>query len=215
MSLEPGSHDADAITPLEDSSSIHNAQARPLLSGAPDAAATSTSKTSTRPTRPGTKPTNVKPQPTLRYRKRSLCIVSCYLPFLIVPWILTCILTVRPLSHSSYYNQQGDFGPRAYLAMIYWMGVVRVLNAISSVLTIPITSAVLAQGAVVYSQRRKLKQKLNLRQVFAFADRAWSDIPAMWSAMRGNGTGSNYLWLAAGLLVISKWSRVDTHAKSN
>jgi hypothetical protein len=30
----------------------------------------------------------------LRYQKRSLLLLAVYLPFLIIPWILTCILAV-------------------------------------------------------------------------------------------------------------------------
>ena len=91
--------------------------------------------------------------PLLRYRKTSIWLAACYLPFLILPWILTCIMVLRPPSLPSYYNQKGEYGDSIYLVMLFWMGFVRVLNAIANVLVVPITSALLAHGAVVYSQR--------------------------------------------------------------
>ncbi|TAQ87222.1 hypothetical protein B7494_g4454 [Chlorociboria aeruginascens] len=150
------------------------------------------------------KPANVKSLQPLRYRKRSLWLLGCYLPFLIVPWVLTCIMAIRPLSLPSYYNQRGDYGSNLYLVMLFWLGFVRVLNSIASLITVPVVSALLAQGAVVFSQRRKKKQALSLRQTFALADRGWNDIPTLWSAATGgDGKSSKYLWLAAGLLLLS------------
>lgn len=146
--------------------------------------------------------TSIRP---LRYRKRSLILLLCYLPFLIVPWVLTCIMAIRPPSLPSYYNQKGEYGANLYLVMLFWMGFIRVLNSIASLLTVPVVSALLAQGAVVFSQRRKVKQALNLRQTFTLADRGWNDIPTLWAARHSStGMGSKYLWLAAALLLLSK-----------
>lgn len=198
-SLDRGQLDIDAITPAGDNVPLGQGQGSPLLrTGHGDSAETTSSVG-----KKSSQTTNVEKEPTLRYRRRSLCLLGCYLPCLIVPWALTCVLAIRPLSFHSYYNQMGQFGADTYLVILFWMGFVRVLNAIASVLTVPVTSALLAQGAVVYSQRRKIKQALTLRQTFAFADRAWADVPAMWAAKNGNGTGSKYLWLAAGLLTLS------------
>jgi hypothetical protein len=142
--------------------------------------------------------------PVLRYRRTSLVLLACYVPFLVVPWILTCIMAYRPPSFSTYYNQRGSFCEKKYLAILFWPAFVRVLNAIASVLVVPITSALLAHGAVVYSQRRKLVQKLNLKQTFALSDRAWADVPMLWGAYRrDNGTASHYLTLAALLIALS------------
>jgi hypothetical protein len=142
--------------------------------------------------------------PVLRYRRTSLVLLACYVPFLVVPWILTCIMAYRPPSFSTYYNQRGSFCEKKYLAILFWPAFVRVLNAIASVLVVPITSALLAHGAVVYSQRRKLVQKLNLKQTFALSDRAWADIPMLWGAYRReNGTASRYLTLAVLLIALS------------
>ena len=145
--------------------------------------------------------------PLLRYRRTALWLLLCYVPFLILPWILVNIMVDRPPNLPSYYNQRGEYGYWTVLGMVFWLVFVRVLNSIASVLVVPITSALLAQGAVVYTQRRKAEQKLNLAQTFALSDRGWADIPILWGVYRerGNGgNGSKYLMLAACLLALSK-----------
>ena len=69
----------------------------------------------------------------------------------------------------------------------------------------PIVSALLAHGAVVYTQRREVQQKqaTTLRQTFALADRGWMDISLLWNAHMHRLMSSKYLWLAAGLLALS------------
>ncbi|KAH7096076.1 hypothetical protein FB567DRAFT_48529 [Paraphoma chrysanthemicola] len=43
----------------------------------------------------------------LRHRTRALWLLVLYFPFLVVPWVLTCILSRRPVIARSYVNQQG------------------------------------------------------------------------------------------------------------
>ena len=142
--------------------------------------------------------------PPLRYRRLPVCLLICYLPFLIIPWVLTCVIAVRPLNFPTYYDQMGRLGSIQVLAILWWYGFIRVLNSIASLITVPIISALLAQGAVVYCQRRRVKQTLNLRQTFALADKGWNDITTLWAALKGSGKSSKYLWLATGLLFLSK-----------
>ena len=146
--------------------------------------------------------------PPLRYRRTSIWLLACYLPFLILPWILTCIMAHRPPSFPSYYNQRGDYCGWTFVALLFWSAFVRVLNSIGSVLVITITSALLAHGAVVYTQRRKSEQKLDLRQTFALSDHGWNDTTILWSAYRGRGPSSKYLTLAACLLMLCRRAAV-------
>ena len=149
--------------------------------------------------------------PVLTYRLRSLYLLLCYLPFLIIPWVLHCILAVRPLSISSYLGQIEPIRTSDLPEMVFSMFAVRVLSSVSAVLAVPATSALLAHGAVVYSQRRRSEQSLNLAQTLTLADRRWSDVPWL-LGINQSGTGnSQYLWLAAGLLFISRYAPVFTH----
>jgi hypothetical protein len=77
-----------------------------------------------------------------------------------------------------------------------------VLNSISAGLVVPVVGTIIAQAAVVFTQRRKPKQELNLVQLFALADRGWGSIPTLWSA-RTTGASSSFLWVAALMTMIS------------
>lgn len=148
-----------------------------------------------------------KPQPILRYRRRAFYLLVFYLPFLIIPWILTCVLAVRPLDAPSYVNQGEGLSGKTLLSIYSSISAIRVLNSIAGLATIPVVSALLAQAAVVYCQRRKHNQSLNLGQTFALADRGWWDIQILWGALGWNkeGNGSRFIWFAALLMVISRY----------
>ena len=205
-----GSPDLDVISPVQSHEPAPRGPNNVLLIN--DSPKQESRRSTTGNGRPA-RPVKATVLPTLRYRRRSICLLACYLPFLVVPWVLTCILAIRPPSLPSYYNQMGQYGSNLWLVILFWMELIRILNSIASLITVPILSALLAQGAVVYTQRRKLKQALSLRQTFALADRGWSDLPILWNAMFGGesaGTSSKYLWLAAGLLTLSTFDRLES-----
>lgn len=133
---------------------------------------------------------------------------SFYVPLLVIPWVLTCVLAVRPLNAPSYINQGGGISPYEIISIASWLAVVQVLNSIEGVVTIPIMSTLLAQAAIVYSQRRRAKQSLSITQLCALADRGWSDITTLWGAFVSNeaGTSSRFFWSAAILIIISNLS---------
>ncbi|KAF3025875.1 hypothetical protein E8E14_014819 [Neopestalotiopsis sp. 37M] len=138
-----------------------------------------------------------KHEPTLRYRRTPIWLLVVYLPTLIVPWVFTCVLEKHPFGHSSYTDQSGN-GPTTDVNLVP-VALISLLNSVNSVLTIPILSTLLAHAAVVYAMRRKPGQQLDMLQLFALADRKWSDIHALWTA-RERGKSSRFLWLAAALI---------------
>jgi hypothetical protein len=111
----------------------------------------------------------------LRRRKKVICILALYLPLQIIPWVLTCILNYRPLPVSTYIGQVGQYTPADFKLNQQWQTAIRVFNTISAVLTIPVTSLILAQAAVIYSHRRSYPSNLTLKQLFQLADRGWTD----------------------------------------
>jgi len=148
----------------------------------------------------------------LNYRPKVLYILLIYIPLLLAPWILTCVLANAPFGYSSYLKQRGQISPDVLATAHAWMVVVRMLNSIAAVVTIPVLSAILAQAAVVYTQRRSLQQNLSMRQTLALADRSWQDWillgkTGLGMSTVGRGASSLFLWLAAGALLISKRSR--------
>lgn len=143
-------------------------------------------------------------QPTVRYRKTPAWLVGSYLTILVVPWILTCILDERPLTSSTYYDQRGRVDNTQYLSFWGLLSFINALNSISGILTVPITTTVLAYAAVTYSQKRKDSQKLSIEQLFALSDRGWTDVKLLWHSRR-EGRSSRLLWLGALLVLIGSF----------
>ncbi|KAJ7849488.1 hypothetical protein B0H14DRAFT_3452418 [Mycena olivaceomarginata] len=71
-------------------------------------------------------------------------------------------------------SKSGSIPPSGLFAIYIVVGLIRVLNSISGVLVVPVVGTILAQAAVVFAQRRRPKQDLNLVQLFALADRGWA-----------------------------------------
>lgn len=145
--------------------------------------------------------------PHLRYRRRIVYLLAFYLPVLICPWVLTCIVMYRPLSHPSYTDIQGGITTRDVEVMKGVAIFVNALAKISSTLAVPVVSALLSQAVVVYvgTRRSGHERRLNVRQLFALADRGWSDLPILWEALSDNTISSSLLWMGAGLVCIGKW----------
>lgn len=139
-------------------------------------------------------------RPPLRYHKTSIWLLVLYLPTLIVPWVLTCVLDRRPLGHSTYWDQTGN-GPTTDVNVVPIL-FIQLLSSLNSVLVIPIISTLLAHAAVVYAMRRAPDQKLDMLQLFVLADKKWTDITTLWSA-RTNGKESRFLWHAALLVLVA------------
>lgn len=137
----------------------------------------------------------------LKHRSRGFWLVSLYVPFLVVPWILTCVLAHRPISSSSYVYHKG-FSDSEVNTLRNWKNAVDVLNSIAALLTIPFLSALLAQATVVFCQRTHSQQFLSLHDVFTLADRGWTNIPALWKAIwsRPNSSTSGTKWAGTFLL---------------
>ncbi|KAF5228881.1 hypothetical protein FAUST_10783 [Fusarium austroamericanum] len=98
----------------------------------------------------------------LRYRKRSVWILGFYLPILIVPWVLTCILMHGPIFLPSYINQRGEYSMTDMQKIQDWSTVISIPSRIAVTLGLPIVSALMAQAVVVYSQLLKKGQENKL-----------------------------------------------------
>ncbi|PWY83250.1 hypothetical protein BO94DRAFT_495556 [Aspergillus sclerotioniger CBS 115572] len=141
-------------------------------------------------------------QEPLRYRTKSLYLLAFYVAILLIPWVMTCVMMVRPLDATSYTRQGFGLPASVLLNILASLDVITVLEKIQAVLAIPIVSGFLAQAAVVYAQRRSPDQKLSLQQLIALADRPWANVISWFRCLSSNnGTGS---WLAVfgGLFVL-------------
>ncbi|KAM3435087.1 hypothetical protein MY4824_005087 [Beauveria thailandica] len=104
-----------------------------------------------------------------------------------ISWTLICILTHRPIGERRHDKRDAlaelqDF----YAQSERYLRAARVLQAISSMLVIPLTSAVVAQAAVVSLQKqhgKRDKSRPTLRQAVALADKAWIDPTTIWKIL--------------------------------
>jgi hypothetical protein len=119
----------------------------------------------------------------LKHRSGAFWLLALYIPLITLPWVLTCILAQRPINATSYINHKG-FSDPDIRNFRNWKNAVDVLNSIAGLITIPFLSALLAQAAVVFCQRTHPGQFLGLQDLFALADRGWTNIAALWRCVR-------------------------------
>ncbi|KAK4157427.1 hypothetical protein C8A00DRAFT_11766 [Chaetomidium leptoderma] len=111
------------------------------------------------------------PQPAaLQYRKTPALIATAYLVVLIVPWILTCVLSSRAIRQSD--DDSGAVATPELAGHLHRLAfLIDVLNVIAALAALPVIYALLARAAVVFSQRTNRAKTLNVRQLFGLADR--------------------------------------------
>ncbi|WQF76231.1 hypothetical protein CDEST_01245 [Colletotrichum destructivum] len=136
------------------------------------------------------KPVNMSRQP-LRYARRPVYIVAAYLLLLVVPWLCVCVVNRRTTADPWGIIMQSDLDNYRR-----WLGVASFLGTVAAVVALPCVAALLAYGAVVFSQRRSKQQSLTVRQLLAISD-------LKWTAFVSSGESSSYLLLATGLLLLA------------
>lgn len=142
-----------------------------------------------------------------KYHKLAIFLLILYIPLVIIPWALTCVLAKRPLSASSYYNQHGLSGSDID-RIEKWVVGVNVLISIGSLITIPVLSTLIAQAAVVYSHQHHKDSKYRFQYLVEFANRGWTDAFTLskslkWPGGMSNGA-RNLLFFAAVTVIIGK-----------
>ncbi|KAL3457441.1 hypothetical protein BJX64DRAFT_17811 [Aspergillus heterothallicus] len=103
-----------------------------------------------------------------------------YAALVLAPWVIICLLTDRPIGRDRYDAILGSgywgYDPRdtqsVYEKSERWYHAARVIQAIASVLTLPLTSAICASAAVIFMQRQ---EQLTIPQLMSLADRGWLD----------------------------------------
>ncbi|KAK3317231.1 hypothetical protein B0T19DRAFT_488534 [Cercophora scortea] len=110
------------------------------------------------------------PKPSLRYHPTALAIAVVYLLILIIPWILTSVLSVCPIwtlmPYSPTFPNQ-TFGARPGLR---FMRAITFLNTVATLLSIPVIVALFARAATVLSQRSRPNETLSAKGLFALVD---------------------------------------------
>jgi hypothetical protein len=143
-------------------------------------------------------------QPTsplvLRRHKSTFGLLLFFLPLLLIPWVVTCVLDVRPLyGASSYLTQTSSFDEKAAQDVGKWYRAVQVLIVVAAVLTLPIVSAVLSHAAVIIIQRHRPTQQLNAMELLSLAD-------APWSRLGFDRNGPRFVYGASALILVGELS---------
>lgn len=128
-----------------------------------------------------------QPPPSTRLHRSSyvFLLVTLYAGFALFAWVVTCILTHRPITTQHYGEWLWDTGSNdlvyvknshaLFVKNEQWYRTARVIQSIVSVLTIPLTSAVCSSAAVIFVQHNQKSFRLSIRQVMVLADKGWSD----------------------------------------
>ncbi|KAK1984801.1 hypothetical protein LZ30DRAFT_585431 [Colletotrichum cereale] len=127
----------------------------------------------------------------LRYARRPIYILAAYLLLLVVPWLCVCIINRRTTSDPWGIIMQHDLD-----SYRRWLSAASFLGILAAVAALPCVAALLAYGAVVFSQRRSKQQSLTVRQLLAISD-------LKWTAFVSSSESSSYLLLATGLLLLA------------
>lgn len=151
-------------------------------------------------------------KPVLHFHKRAFLLLLFYIPLVLIPWVVTMIMVHRPLTRPSWIRLQG-FWMKDYKVMKGWATAIPIMNACAAVVAITVTSAVIAQAAVVFSQRRHPGQQLNVKQLFSLADRVWCDLGALpRSVTHGNARWKGFVLGATALVLLGEFN--DVHFDS-
>ncbi|PIG81868.1 hypothetical protein AARAC_003675 [Aspergillus arachidicola] len=135
--------------------------------------------------------------------KRSVYVV--YLTLLygaaaLYAWVIICILVHRPIGGKGYGNDASDSMlthpgdgttmsedlDASFSNSERHLRAARIVQSLVSMLTIPLTSAVCSQAAVVYLQQRRGDSYPTLRQSMALADKGWTDIGTLTNLVFGS-----------------------------
>ncbi|KAK2031862.1 hypothetical protein LX32DRAFT_612935 [Colletotrichum zoysiae] len=130
-------------------------------------------------------------QQPLRYARRPVYILAAYLFLLVVPWLCVCVVNRRTTSDPWGIIMRDDLA-----SYRRWLGAASFLGTVAAVAALPCVAALLAYGAVVFSQRQSKQQSLTVRQLLAISD-------LKWTAFVSSGESSSYLLLATGLLLLA------------
>lgn len=149
--------------------------------------------------------------------KHALTIFSCYAILAAFTWICTCIMVYRPLTTNryGYGDKDKEAGyveaawPNKYVTNEHLYLALRFLQTVVAVLTIPTTSTICAQGAIIFMQRNKHNADLTLRQTIVLADKGWTDLGLLHSILHEGWErfGSRFLMIAVVLNFLGKHNR--------
>lgn len=147
--------------------------------------------------------------------KHALTIFIWYAVLALLTWICTCVMIYRPLTTLSYgYSGKDDFGVLVaadhakYVTNDKLYRAIRILQSVVAMLTIPTTSAICSQAAVIFIQRKRFNVGLTLRQMMVLADKGWTEIGLVSDIIHEGWKmfGSRFLLVAVAIHILGERS---------
>ncbi|PHH73900.1 hypothetical protein CDD82_5223 [Ophiocordyceps australis] len=145
-----------------------------------------------------------EPSSVLHTSSLIVLLASCYAAAAVFAWVIICISTTRPIfAHGYQYKVTSRLNtPEIYAKSERLVKTARVVGTIVSVITIPLTSAVCAQAAVVFLQQpRRGGKSPTLRQTMALADKSWNDPLLIFKLVAGQWSKYGSRFLAAAIVL--------------
>lgn len=158
---------------------------------------------------PGTR----KPSVPLQRTVYPVGIVLIYSAAALYAWVIICILSHRPIGGKTYgiealehWKRFPETVLRDKVEILFHesekhLRAARVVQALVTAVTVPLTSAICSQAAVVYVQRKRWGKGLSLRQSMALADKGWTDISLIGRLISGGWKKYSSLLLCLALLL--------------
>lgn len=140
---------------------------------------------------PHRRPPHQSPDPPtlVRYHWSTIVLLVLYLPLLIVPWIMVCVLDVKPLVlYGKDYQTAGWYTPTDIAWVPRWVRASNILACACSAFAFPLVTAVVSHASVVFVQNVRPGQRVNARQLLSLADECWVRVAGdrrMWLAKAG------------------------------
>lgn len=142
-----------------------------------------------------------------------LLVVLVYVGLAIFAWTITCLLTYRPISTTIHtyttggvtrktdyrYFSDAKYILKVFLSVDRWLRAARIIRAILSTATIPLTSAVCSHAAIVFLQKHA-SVDISMRKVLTMADQKWAK-PSSWFAIIGSWHRYGTSFLAIAILL--------------
>jgi hypothetical protein len=133
-----------------------------------------------------------------------LVIFAVYAGLALFSWVVFCLAstglagTKRSYLYTEIYRDELSLLIRKHENFIR---AAQIAQAITALLTIPVTSAICSMVLVSFIQTGSLRTRLNMRQTMALADQGWIS-PRIWTKLAK--VGSLPLYLAFGLTLVGK-----------
>ena len=113
----------------------------------------------------------------VRRHKSALCIITVYSILAVAIWTIACVLSYKPISFATYYDETGRFSDDQYRENDRWRKFAKVMTLLLGTISIPVTFVICAKAAAVYSSRHSKKSDpgVTMEQRVALPDKGSLD----------------------------------------